>query len=96
MGIPGVVDGEKVKMPEVLNREIVIIRTERRTSNHADPDGSYPPYVIIQFYFANDAEKRHRVVFTASKNIIGQLDSPNMTYPCLATIKMMGKSFCLT
>ena len=96
LGIPGILEGEKTKMPEVLNRPIVMTRTERRISHHAEADGTHAPYIMIQFYFADDESRRMRVLFTASKNIISQIDNPRMTYPCGATVRMMGKSFCLT
>ena len=96
LGIPGILEGEKTKMPEALNRQMVMTRTERRISHHMGADGSRAPYAMIQFYFADDASQRLRVLFTASKNILSQLDNPKMSYPCAATIRMMGKSFCLT
>ena len=96
LDIPGIMEGEKSKMPEILNRRIIITRAEARISNHINVDGVRGQYKMIQFYFADDPDRRLRVVFTSSKTIISQIDNPRMAYPCEATVKMVGKGYCLT
>lgn len=96
LGIPGLLSGAKIKMTEVLNRRVVLTRAERRISKHTEEDGSHLPYYMVQLYLADDEAKVDRVLFTASKTIVSQLDNPGMSYPCEAMIKMMGNSYCLT
>lgn len=60
-------DGDKVKIEEVLNKPIIILDVAVNDSKYAKDGGKC---LTIQFYLKDDAEMKHKVLFTGSKVLI--------------------------
>lgn len=98
LGIEGPMEGDKVKMPDVLNRAIVIRRVEFRISKH-HPDMPTPKeYAMVQFYYSSDQAKVPRMLFTESVNIVNQLKVAKQRnlLPFETVPKQLNKSYTLT
>jgi len=85
-----ILDGEKLKMDDVLNTEIEIL-------NFAIKDSMYPKnnsgkYLTLQIR----KDKRKYIIFTGSDVLISQMEKYKESMPFLATIRKINKYYSLT
>lgn len=60
-------DGDKVKIEEILNKPIIILGVAINNSKYAK-DGD--KCLTVQFYLKDDPEMKHKVLFSGSKVLI--------------------------
>jgi hypothetical protein len=88
----GPLDGDKMRIEEIIGREIIIRNYRIKSSRFQDNSSKY---LTIQFSFQGD-EKRY-IVFTGSAVIADQLErNADGNMPFFATIRRIGKYFSLT
>jgi len=83
-------DGAKLKIDDVINREILIIGCKVKDSKYSRTNSS--KCLIVQFVLD---EKRH-IIFTGSKVLIEQMEKYQHEIPFLATIKKIDKYYTLS
>jgi len=86
-GEQGPLDGEKKKLDEILNHEILII-SYRLTKSHFKDDN----YTTVQY----EEGGRHYVIFTGSEVIKDQLERNKEKLPFYATIVKKYKYYSLS
>ena len=89
-GIEKPMEGKKIAIMEILNREIVVVGFACRNSKIQSGED----YVKIQFRFVGENDLC--VVFTGSRTLQDQLSNKSVEFPFIATIKQIGKSFSFT
>lgn len=82
-----ILDGDKIKLDDVLNQEIEILAISIKTSKYKDKD-----YLTIQLTF-ND---KKYVSFTGSGVLIDQLTKYKAELPFFTTIRKINKYYSLT
>lgn len=65
-------DGDKVSLNDILNKEIIVTGEHTSTSKFKDKGSGF--CVKIQFYYADDVTKTKRVFFSGSTVIKDQID----------------------
>ncbi len=84
---PNVLDGDKLKIESILNKELTILgfkvskgkhNTERCLTLHVNTDGG------------------HRVIFTGSEVLISQMETYGDRCPFVATIRKIDKYYTLS
>jgi len=85
-----ILDGEKLKIEDVLNTEIEIINFVIKESRY--PKNKSGKYLTLQIV----KDKRRYVIFTGSDVLIDQLEKYGNQKPFLATIRKINKYFSLT
>lgn len=70
--ISKVLDGDKVRIDDLLDREIVICNYQVTTSKYKDKGCGY--CIKVQFYYADDSAETKRVFFSGSGVIKDQLE----------------------
>jgi hypothetical protein len=82
-----ILDGDKIKLDDVLNQEIEILAISIKTSKYKDKE-----YLTIQLALS---EKKH-VLFTGSEVLIDQLTKYKTEIPFFTTIRKINKYYSLT
>ena len=67
-----VIDGDKVRIDDILNKEIVVTAFHISTSKYKDKGCGY--CVKVQFYYLDDTSKTKRIFFSGSGVIKDQLE----------------------
>lgn len=95
-----VLDGDKVRIDDLLNKEIIICNYNVTTSKFKDRGCGY--CTKIQFYYADDKEEIKRVFFSGSSVIKDQIEEvaeklKENNQPLLfkAMVKKLGKYYSL-
>ena len=65
-------DGEKVKIDDIINKEIIVTGYHVSTSKYKHKSGEY--CTKVQFYFADDESKDTKVFFSGSTVIKDQIE----------------------
>ena len=85
-----VMDGKKISLEEVLKKEIIVIRYRIKNSKYADAKN--PQCLTVQFSFPATPEE-HRVFFSGSSVLMGQLEQYKDKLPFSAVIERVGKYY---
>jgi hypothetical protein len=80
-------DGNKMRIDDLLNQEILIIGYNLSRSKYQDTN-----YVTIQF----ERDGNHYVVFTGSQVVADQIEKYSENIPFYATIRKINKYYTLT
>lgn len=93
-------DGDKVRVDEILNKPIVIVGFQITTSKYKDKGCGY--CTKVQFYFSNDTEKKHKVFFSGSgvikdniESVKKALDEKKLPFCFTTMVKKVGKYYSL-
>jgi len=82
-----VLDGDKIRMDDVINEEIIILDYNIKESKLKDGD-----YLTLQI---SKSDKKH-VIFTGSHVLIDQIKKYKDEIPFLTTIRKINKYYSLT
>jgi len=82
-----VLDGDKLKLDDILNQELEILAYSLKSSKFKDKE-----YLTIQVVF----NSKKYVIFTGSEVLIDQLKKYKSELPFLATIRKINKYYSLT
>ena len=85
-----ILDGEKLRIDDILNEEIEIINYSVKTSKY--PKNNSGKYLTLQLR----RENRRYVVFTGSDVLIEQMEKYGNELPFLATIRKINRYYSLT
>ena len=85
-----ILDGDKIKIDDILNHEIAIINYSIKDSRYSDNQNG--KYLTLQI--EEDNEKN--VIFTGSRVLIDQIEKYKDEIPFLATIRKINKYYSLT
>lgn len=88
---PKVLDGTKIKIDEVLDKEI-IIRAFRKGESHYKTK----EYATVQFTYAEGESKEKHIFFTGSTVVIDQLVTYESKLPFLTIVKKIEKYYTLS
>ena len=93
-------DGEKVRVDEILNKEIIVCGFKVTESKYKNKGCGYCSKV--QFYFADDESKTRRVFFSGSgvikeqlEEAAAELDKQGLQLLFTATVKKVGNYYSL-
>jgi hypothetical protein len=87
---PNILDGDKIRIDDVLNRELVVTGFSVRDSKYSkNKSGNY---LTLQV----EIEGERRVLFTGSDVLIEQMTKHGDQIPFAATIKKIDKYYALT
>lgn len=84
-------DGEKVRIDSILNKEIVISAFKVKMSKFKDHGEKC---ATVQFY--EEPDERRRIFFTGSGVVIGMLEKYEDKIPFITTVKKIDKYYTLT
>ena len=85
-----VLDGEKLKIDDVLNEEVELINYSIKTSKY--PKNKSGKYLTLQLV----RNKRKYVVFTGSDVLIEQMEKYCNELPFMATLRKINRYYSLT
>lgn len=85
-------EGEKIKLDDVLNKEIVVLGFDTKPSRF--PKEKNSQYLTLQFKYPNKNE--FFVIFTGSGVITDQLERYKDELPFLTTIKKVNRYYTLS
>jgi len=85
-----VLDGDKVKIDDILNKEIKIIGHSIKNSKYSKNKNG--DYLTLQI----EMENEKYIIFTGSDVLIDQLKKYNSEIPFLATIRKINRYYSLT
>jgi len=89
-----ILDGPKIKIEEVVNREIVItghcIKQSKFKKNNSGK------CLTLQFTFAGQHQQEKRILFTGSDVLIDQLERYSNEIPFQTTVKRIDKYYTLS
>ena len=80
-------DGEKIKLKDILNQEILILRYSIHKSKFKDEN-----YLTIQF----EKDTKRYIIFTGSCVLMDQIEKYADKIPFLAVIRDFGKYYAFT
>jgi len=83
-------DGDKIKIEEVLNTEIIILNYSIKSSNYKKNKSG--DYLTLQI----EIDSKRKILFTGSDVLIQQLKDYGKEIPFTATIKKINKFYTLT
>lgn len=89
---PKPLEGDKVRIDDVLNQEIIITGFDIKNSRYQKNNSG--KYLTLQFKRDEDAEAN--VLFTGSDVLISQLEKYSEEIPFLATLKKINRYYTLT
>jgi len=81
-------DGAKVKIADVFNKEIQVLKYRLQPSKYHDK----LPCLQLQF----EMDDKHHVLFTSSTVLIEQVEAYKDELPFYATVKQVGKYYTFT
>jgi hypothetical protein len=85
-----VMDGKKLSLDDILDKEIVVLRYKVKKSKFADAKN--PECLTVQFAYP-EKEDEHFVFFSGSSVLTQQLEKYKDMLPFTSTIKKIGKYF---
>jgi hypothetical protein len=85
-----IMDGRKIALDDILNKEIVVLRYKVKKSKFTDAKN--PECLTVQFAYT-EKEAEHFVFFSGSSVLMEQLEKYKDKIPFTATIKKIGKYF---
>lgn len=85
-----ILDGDKIKIDDVLNKEVQIINYSIKESKYSKNNSG--KYLTLQVIY-NDEKC---VIFTGSDVLIDQIEKYNHEIPFLSTIRKINRYFSLT
>ena len=85
-----VMDGKKITLDEVLNKEIAVLRYRIKKTKFSEAKN--PDCLTVQFHYPEDENNRF-VFFSGSSVLMQQLEKYKDKLPFVATIKKVGKYF---
>jgi hypothetical protein len=88
----GPLDGDKVKIDDVLGKEIILHGFRVKASRYKDDN---PDYLTLQFAYQERPDERF-IIFTGSTVLQEQLEKYKDRLPFLATIKKVDRFYTLT
>jgi hypothetical protein len=88
---PNVLDGDKVPIERIINKEIEVIGFKVRASKFTKNQTGK----CLTLQFLDEYQERH-ILFTGSDILIGQMCKYGNEIPFLATIKKINKYYTLT
>jgi hypothetical protein len=88
--ISPVMDGKKMTLDEVLNKEIIVLRYKIKKTKFSEAKN--PDCLTVQFAYPEDENNRF-VFFSGSSVLMQQLEKYQEKLPFTATIKKVGKYF---
>ncbi len=89
---PGALDGSKLRLDDILNKEILILGHRLRQTKY--PGKGSSKCLTIQFRLAGDAETH--VVFTGSSVLVDQMEKYGEKEPFVAIIKRVDRYYTLS
>ena len=88
--ISPVMDGKKITLDEVLNKEIIVLRYKIKKTKFSEAKN--PDCLTVQFAYPEDENTRF-VFFSGSSVLMQQLEKYKEKLPFTAIIKKVGKYF---
>jgi len=88
--ISPVMDGKKMSLDDVLDKEIVVLRYRIKKTKFSEAKN--PDCLTVQFAYPEN-EEVHFVFFSGSSVLMQQLEKYQDKLPFTATIKKVGKYF---
>lgn len=88
--ISPIMDGKKISLEEVLDKEIIILNFRVKNTKYADAKN--PDCLTVQFTFEDKPDER-RVFFTGSSVLTRQLEQYKEKLPFISVIKRIGKYY---
>jgi len=85
-----VMDGKKVPLNEILEKEIIVLKYRIKNTKYADAKN--PECLTVQFAFSKSPEE-HWVFFSGSNVLMRQLEQYKDKLPFSSVIKREGKYF---
>jgi len=85
-----VLDGEKLRIDDVINEEVEIINYSIKNSKY--PKNNSGKYLTLQI----ERNKCKYVIFTGSDVLIEQMEKYGMELPFIATIRKINRYYSLT
>lgn len=85
------IEGEKVRLEDYINKEIIISEYKIRDSNFKE---KYDKYATVQFYEERNKDKR--IFFSGSTVLINMLEKYKDKIPFITTIRKIGKYYSFT
>jgi len=82
-----ILDGTKIRIDDMLNKEVMILAYRVTDSKHSDRD-----CLTIQLQYDN----QHHVIFTGSAVLADQIKKYESELPFMATIRKINKYYSLT
>lgn len=86
-------DGEKARIDNLLNRQIVLTRFKIRPSKYKDKSSDC---ATVQFWEYGDINQTRKIFFTGSSVIIDMLKKYEDKLPFLTTIKKIDRYYTLS
>lgn len=83
--------GDKVRLNDLINKEIIILRYKVRPSKYKDKSDRC---ATVQFKYNEDGEEK--IFFTGSSVIISQLEKYEEKLPFLASIRHIDRYYTLS
>lgn len=88
---PGsVLDGDKIKIDDIVNREVVVLGYKVSASKYEKNKSGKCLTLQVEI------DSQHRVVFTGSDVLIGQLEKYGNRIPFLAVIRKIDRFYTLS
>ncbi len=85
-----ILDGDKVRLDDILNEEILIIGFRIKDSRYSKNNSG--KYLTLQFEYKD----KKNVIFTGSDVLIDQVEKYSKEIPFLATIRKINRYYSLT
>lgn len=85
-----ILDGDKVRLDDILNEEILIIGFRIKDSRYSKNNSG--KYLTLQFEYKD----KKNVIFTGSDVLIDQAEKYGKEIPFLATIRKINRYYSLT
>jgi hypothetical protein len=85
-----VMDGKKLSLDDVLNKEIIVLRYRIKKSKYTDAKN--PECLTVQFYYPDNENERF-VFFSGSSVLMQQLEQYKDKLPFSTTIVKPGKYY---
>lgn len=86
---PETLEGDKVKIDDIINREIVVCAYSLKGSKYSKNESG--KYLTIQFYMPDNSTKR--IFFTGSDVLINQIEKYKEHIPFCAVVKRINKYY---
>jgi len=88
--ISPILDGKKISLDEVLDREIIVLNYRIKNTKYSDAKN--PDCLTVQFSFEDKPDDR-RVFFSGSSVLMRQLEQYKEKLPFISVIKRIGKYY---
>jgi hypothetical protein len=88
LSISPIMDGKKAALDEILGIEIIVLNYRIKKTKYTDAKN--PECLTVQFTYKNTPDE-HRVFFSGSSVLMGQLERYKDKLPFSSVIKRVGK-----